>query len=166
MYCLSIEQINQISPYKVEAASDGNSLIFHTQYGLTYEVGFVEDYTFFDENAYQFFIVEKNGKRFLKDSLVRATVWAIVETFFQENCNVLLYVCDTSDGKQAIRDRLFEIWFYEYEKQQEYVHLAAKVESDAVYYFASVILRATHPQLDEIRNAFELFTEEMKDKLA
>ena len=34
MYCLSIEQINQISPYKVEAASDGNSLIFQTQYGL------------------------------------------------------------------------------------------------------------------------------------
>lgn len=43
MYCLSIEQINRISPYKVEIASDGNSLLFHTRYGLVYEVGFVED---------------------------------------------------------------------------------------------------------------------------
>lgn len=64
MYCLSIEQINQISPYKVEAASDGNSLIFHTQYGLTYEVGFVEDYTFFDENAYQFLLWRKMESAF------------------------------------------------------------------------------------------------------
>lgn len=83
MYCLSVEQINRISPYKVEIASDGNSLIFYTRYGLTYEVGFVEDYTFFDENTYQFFIVEKSGNRFLKDSLVKLTVWTIIEAFFK-----------------------------------------------------------------------------------
>lgn len=166
MYCLPIEQINRISPYKVEIASDGNSLIFHTRYGLTYEAGFVEDYTFFDENTYQFFIVEKNGNHVLKDSLVRKTVWAIVEVFFQENSNVLLYVCDTSDGRQATRDRLFDIWFHEYEKRGEYMHFTAKVESDSIYYFASVILKITHPQVDEIREAFELFTEEMKDKLS
>lgn len=166
MYCLSIEQINRISPYKVEIASDGNSLIFRTRYGLTYEVGFVEDYTFFDKDTYQFFIVEKNGNRFLKDVMVKETVWAIVEVFFQENSNVLLYVCDTSDGKQVIRDRLFDMWFYEYEKREEYVHFTAKVESDSIYYFASVILRTSHPQLKEIRGAFELFTEELKDKLS
>lgn len=166
MYSLSIERINCISPYKVEIADGGNSLIFHTQHGLTYEVGFVEDYTFFDENTYQFFIVEKNGSRFFKDVRVKETVWAIVEVFFQENKNVLLYVCDTSDGKQAIRDRLFEIWFYEYKKREEYAHFTAKVEADSVYYYASVILRVTHPQLNEIKNAFELFTEEMKDKLS
>lgn len=166
MYCLSVEQINRISPYKVEIASDGNSLIFYTRYGLTYEIGFVEDYTFFDENTYQFFIVEKSGNRFLKDSLVKLTVWTIIEAFFQENSNVLLYVCDTSDGKQAVRDRLFDIWFNEYERREEYMHFTAKVESDSVYYFASVILRATHPQLDEIREAFELFTEELKDKIS
>lgn len=166
MYCLSIEQINQISPYKVEIASEGNSLIFETPHGLTYEVGFVEDYTFFDENTYQFFIVEKNNKHFRKDSLVKQTVWAIIEIFFQANSHVLLYVCDTSDSRQAIRDRLFDLWFYEYEKQKEYMHLTAKVESDSVYYFASIILRVDHPQQNEIREAFELFTEEMKDKLS
>lgn len=166
MYSLSIERINRISPYQVEIASDGNSLVFHTHHGLTYEVGFVEDYTFFDENTYQFFIVEKNGNRFLKDVRVKETVWAIVEVFFQENKNVLLYVCDTSDGKQAVRDRLFEIWFHEYKKREEYAHFTAKVEADSIYYYASVILRTTHPQLNEIKNAFELFTEEMKDKLS
>lgn len=93
------------------------------RYGLVYEVGFVEDYTFFDKNTYQFFIVEKNGSRFLKDPLVKETVWAIIEVFFRENSNVLLYVCDTSDGRQASRDRLFDIWFYEYEKQEEYIYI-------------------------------------------
>lgn len=113
-----------------------------------------------------FFIVEKNGSRFLKDPLVKETVWAIIEVFFRENSNVLLYVCDTSDGRQASRDRLFDIWFYEYEKQEEYIHLTAKVESDSIYYFASVILKITHPHLDEIKEAFDVFTEDMKDKLS
>ena len=101
-----------------------------------------------------------------KDPLVKETVWAIIEVFFRENSNVLLYVCDTSDGRQASRDRLFDIWFYEYEKQEEYIHLTAKVESDSIYYFASVILKITHPHLDEIKEAFDVFTEDMKDKLS
>ena len=61
---------------------------------------------------------------------------------------------------------MFDIWFYEYEKQEEYIHLTAKVESDSIYYFASVILKITHPHLDEIKEAFDVFTEDMKDKLS
>lgn len=39
--------------YKVYINNNG-SLGFETQYGSVYEVGFVEDYTFMDENAFQF----------------------------------------------------------------------------------------------------------------
>lgn len=67
----------------------------------------MEDYTFFDKNTYQFFIVEKNGSRFLKDPLVKETVWAIIEVFFRENSNVLLYVCDTRMvGRLVVTDCL------------------------------------------------------------
>lgn len=52
---LPIERVNALSPYKVYINNNG-SLGFETQYGSVYEVGFVEDYTFMDENAFQFFI--------------------------------------------------------------------------------------------------------------
>ena len=51
---LPIERVNALSPYKVYINNNG-SLGFETQYGSVYEVGFVEDYTFMDENAFQFF---------------------------------------------------------------------------------------------------------------
>lgn len=50
---LPIERVNALSPYKVYINNNG-SLGFETQYGSVYEVGFVEDYTFMDENAFQF----------------------------------------------------------------------------------------------------------------
>ena len=57
---LSTKRINTFSPYKV-FLKDNGSLCFKTQSGSVYEVGFVEDYTFMDENAYQFFIMELEG---------------------------------------------------------------------------------------------------------
>lgn len=78
---LPIERVNALSPYKVYINNNG-SLGFETQYGSVYEVGFVEDYTFMDENAFQFFILESQGKHSVKDPLVRETIWVILETFF------------------------------------------------------------------------------------
>ena len=84
MIDLPIERVNALSPYKVYINNNG-SLGFETQYGSVYEVGFVEDYTFMDENAFQFFILESQGKHSVKDPLVRETIWVILETFFLEN---------------------------------------------------------------------------------
>ena len=88
---LPIERVNALSPYKVYINNNG-SLGFETQYGSVYEVGFVEDYTFMDENAFQFFILESQGKHSVKDPLVRETIWVILETFFLENNPVILYI--------------------------------------------------------------------------
>ena len=88
---LPIERVNALSPYKVYINNNG-SLGFETQYGSVYEVGFVEDYTFMDENAFQFFILESQGKHSVKDPLVRETIWVILETFFLEGNNLFLAV--------------------------------------------------------------------------
>ena len=81
---LPIERVNALSPYKFYINNNG-SLGFETQYGSVYEVGFVEDYTFMDENAFLFFILESQGKHSVKDPLVRETIGVILETFFLEN---------------------------------------------------------------------------------
>lgn len=98
-----------------------------------------------DENAYQFFILESQGKHSVKDPLVRKTIWAIMEIFFLENHPVVLYICDMSDGKQAIRNRLFSIWYYEYEQWVNFTFLSAKVEVESTDYYASVIVKNSNP---------------------
>ena len=92
MIDLPIERVNALSPYKVYINNNG-SLGFETQYGSVYEVGFVEDYTFMDENAFQFFILESQGKHSVKDPLVRETIWVILETFFLENNPDIFVIC-------------------------------------------------------------------------
>lgn len=164
MIDLPIERINALSPYKVYIQENG-SLGFETQHGSIYEVGFVEDYTFMDENAYQLFILESQGKHSVKDPLVRKTIWAIMEIFFLENNPVVLYICDMSDGKQAIRNRLFSMWYYEYEQWVNFTFLSAKVEVESTDYYASVIVKNSNPRLEDIKSSFNSFVESMKEKL-
>lgn len=118
-----------------------------------------------DENAYQFFILESQGKHSIKDPWVRDTIWAIIETFFSINNPVILYICDMSDGKQAIRNRLFAIWYYEYEQREKFTFLSTKVEVESVDYYASIIIKNSNPQLEDIKVSFNSFIENMKEKL-
>ena len=112
-----------------------------------------------DENAFQFFILESQGKHSVKDPLVRETIWVILETFFLENNPVILYICDMSDGKQAIRNRLFSMWYYEYEQRESFTFLSTKVEVESTDYYASVLVKNSNPQLEDIKVAFNSFIE-------
>lgn len=162
---LSLERINAFSPYKV-SLKDNGSLSFCTQYGSVYEVGFVEDYTFMDENAYQFFIIEVEGNHSAKDDLIRKTIWIIIETFFSENNPVVLYICDMSDGKQAVRNRLFSMWYHKYENKNNFTYLSTNVNIEETAYYASVIVKNSNPQLEEIKESFNIFIADLKEKLA
>lgn len=162
---ISVQQINASSPYKVTLMDNG-SLSFQTNYGVVYEVGFIEDYTFLEKDAYQFYILEKEGGHYVKDPLIRTTIGAIIENFFANNGAVMLYICDMSDGKQSLRNRLFSIWYGEYEKRDEYTFLTARLEVDGVDYYASVLTKNTNPQLAEIIDSFENFIENMREKLS
>ena len=119
-----------------------------------------------DENAYQFYIIEANGNHLVKVDLVRKTIWVIIETFFLNNNPVILYICDMSDGKQAIRNRLFSIWYHEYEYKNDFTFLSTQVEVESNAYYASVIIKNSNPQLTEIKEAFNVFVEDLKEKMS
>ena len=40
--------------------------------------------------------------------------------FFEQNNDVMLYITETGDKKQAFRDRLFVRWFNTYEHKDRY----------------------------------------------
>lgn len=61
--------------------------------------------------VYQFGISNPKGTKSPRDHKVRETILAIIEEFFNKNKAALLYICETGDGMQRMRSRLFQYWF-------------------------------------------------------
>ena len=77
---------------------------------------------------------------------------------------VSLYICDTSDGKEGSRNRLFLHWF---EKHAEPNRLTictahAQIEDEVVY--AAIIVDNRNPKVNEITADFEKTSSLLADK--
>lgn len=163
MLKLSIENINSHSPYRIQLSGDG-LFYFVTDEAQIYEVGFVEDHMITIDNAYQLFLIPKSGQNEYKDTKIQHTITAIIEEFFRFNDVLLDYICDTKDGRQAARSRLFTQWFNQYPYHHLFTLRAISVELDDVSYYASVIIRNTNPNYAECIAAIDAFEKEMKEK--
>lgn len=163
MLDLSINRINLTSPYKVENSGE-SSFVFVTDHGVKYEISFVIDYTLNIANSYQLCIDNVENRTQPRDIKVRDTIVEIIKEFFNSNEVSLLYICDTSDGRQKVRDRIFRMWFEETADRELYTIIPASIEVDGEEYFASLILRNNHPQYEAISSAFIKFKEDLMDK--
>lgn len=161
---ISIEAINERSPYKVIPAEE-DSFLFITKNGIKYSVGFVNDFSFLDEGVYQFFISNVEHKHDAEDADVFLTIKIVIEEFFAQNQAVMLYICDNMDDRQAYRDRLFRIWFNTYVENTSYTMYNDHVLVDNIRYFASILLRKDHPKHNEVIALFHDFVQSIPDKL-
>ena len=156
---LSAVSINTRSPYPVRT-ENGFSFLFTTDYGHLYEVGFLEDYTLGDNcNTYQFFISLHDNNHYPRDKKVFDTIVAILEEFFKNELVTLVFICDTFDGRQIYRNRLFSIWFNQYQHKDEYwLETKVLVVEDTQYYF-SIIAKRDMPFLHErLESLNQLYT--------
>lgn len=109
------------SPYKYTAVGSGfNSYFFTTIIDVVYEVKFVPSSDYF--NAYQDLGVEvfemiisiadnPSGGRLPSDERVAPTIFAIFEGFFLAQRHVIVFICDSTDGRGKARHRKFGHWF-------------------------------------------------------
>ena len=153
MINLSVNAINQRSPYKLEQTGD-ISFMFETKHGVVYSVGFMQDVSFFSEGVYQFYLINLSGKTIGGDDDISETVRVVIEEFFAQEEVVMLYICDTTDMRQEYRDRLFKAWFDTYIYNGSYTMYNACMTLDNVKYFSSIILRKDHPFHDNIISTF------------
>ena len=156
MVHISADAVNLHSSYKVKQESD-NVFSFKTKHGIVYTVGFVADVSFFDEGVYQFFIINESGHTSRADKEVFETVRVIIEEFFAQREPVMLYICDTTDKRQASRDRLFRIWFHTYIMNDAYSMYSEQMTIDNVRYFSCIILRKDHPMHNKVLSTFHDF---------
>ena len=85
---------------------------------------------------------------------MEATILAIVDEFFRSNLEVLLYMCDTSDGREESRHRLFLTWFEHYAEKQRFTICQAHAEIEGEGLFFCIVVDNRNPHLEAITTDF------------
>lgn len=153
MIRLSLDHINEQAPYYVMLSPKGN-YIFETERGIHYSASFEEDNPFGGCDTYQFIIDKIDRVRSPHDPKVEETILAIIYEFFSEKQNVLLYICDSSDGREANRNRLFLSWFEKHTQPGRFTICTANAIVEGQGFYAAIIVENTNPKLSDITEDF------------
>lgn len=148
--------------YKVWRERD--KYLFETDNRIVYVVSFDPYDGFAGFTAYWFNLANSSLKPSPNDPKVRATVICIIEEFFRLNPNILLYMCDTQNNQQVMRNRLFLRWFNGYEQRMRYSIHTAMVKDENVENYIALILQVSHPYHDEIVSYFESIIDLFNEK--
>lgn len=153
---VNLERYNSRSPYKAKKSQANDGFYeFVTDFGVRYSVGFMFDDLVLRHEVYQFIIANVNNKPSPNDDKVRQAVMLLIDEFFAENNTTLLYICETGDGKQAMRNRLFQHWFSQYERRGEFTFLSSSVvDEEKNVNYATLIIRNDNPQLTSVVQDF------------
>lgn len=151
---LDLSAVNSRAPYKVGRSPSGEGYSFFTDSGVQYNISFLPDDTMMEEMVYDFVIANVNHKKSYGDIKVRDTILTLLVEFFRLNNEVILYICETGDGKQAFRNRLFERWFSNYNKDGRFSIYTATVSDEGVVNYAAIILRNDNPKFASIVKEF------------
>lgn len=152
---LSVDTMNIQSPYLIRETEDPDYFDFFTKHKVHYSVGFMRDDSLMQSEAYHLIIVNVDNRPSPNDVAVRDTVLSVIEEFFDKNNVALLYICETGDGKQSFRSRLFERWFSAYRKKAYFTSMTSSVvDEEGITNYATIILRNDHPNFLAVVSEF------------
>ncbi|MBR1469022.1 MAG: hypothetical protein IJ605_02765 [Prevotella sp.] len=160
---LSLQRINEQSPYRV-VLTDLGDYLFSTTKGVVYSVSFREEFELGGCMSYQFSLTNVNDQHAAYDSQIRPTVVAIIDEFFAQNLDVLLYLCDTSDGREANRNRLFIRWFERSADPSRFTIRTASTTVEGQGFYAAIIVENRNPKLQAITDDFDATAEALTNK--
>lgn len=155
---LSLEQINAQSPYEVSYAPNGD-FVFATGFGIHYLISFETEEPVGGCNTFQFVIQKLENQRSPHDAKVEYAILAILDVFFKEHLDVLLYMCDDSDGREANRNRLFLSWFKKHADPNRFTIRTAGAIIEGKGFYAAIIIENRNPLLETIIADFENTTQ-------
>ena len=67
----------------------------------------------------------------------------------------MLYICETGDNKQSMRNRLFEYWFSGYKYKHLYTLMSSAVkDEEGMMNYATLIIRNDNPNMVKVITEF------------
>lgn len=168
-----MESENQRNLYKYTfVGGEFNSYYFTTIDNVIYEIKFVpstdllDAYADIDTDVFEMTIsVADNptGGRIPADPLSAPTIFAIFEDFFLPKRHAIVFICDSSDGRERAQYRKFGIWFYNKTRTTDEVAKIDRTITDGnEYILLSLIMSRRQPQLTRIIDIFMQLGEEGK----
>lgn len=152
---LSLDIINTSAPYEVYWHEKSRTYRFKSDSGVVLAIGFDDDDMIENAESYVFSIINVNKVPSPRDQKMRDTVLLIIEEFFNMNEAALLYICESGDGKQQMRSRLFEFWFSSYHMKDKFLLMPVSIEDmEGVENFAALIVRKDNPNILDIVTEF------------
>ena len=165
MIDFSLQHILQDSPYDITLSEEG--FIFHTDSGIHYRVSFdEEDIVLGGCRTYQLILQKVERAHAPHDPKIEETVLAIINEFFRSNQHVLLYVCDTSDGREGSRNRLFLRWFEHHSAHGRFTICTANATIEDEMVYIAIIVDNNNPQLQAITHDFDETAKALTNKPA
>lgn len=158
MIQLPLELINEQSPYEVSYAPNGD-FVFATNLGIHYLISFESEQPMGGCDTFQFVIQKLDKQRSPHDAKIEQAILAILNVFFSEHLDVLLYMCDDSDGREANRNRLFLTWFKKHAAPDRFTIRTASAIVEGKGFYAAIIVENRNPLLDTIIADFEMTAE-------
>lgn len=89
------------------------------------------------------------------DRRIERTVIDILLRFFQlQPDGIITFVCDSLDGSEYLRMRLFNQWYFKYNFQSDFSKLDYRGQLDEVKIFTSLVLRKDHAFHQNVSETF------------
>ena len=149
MIDLSLASINSFSQYPVSKTDEG-SYVFQTSKGIHYDISFEEDRAIGGCPTCQLILTKVEHIRSGYDPNVEPSILAIINEFFRSYLNVLLYICDTSDGRESNRYRLFLKWFEKHAEPNRFTIRTGKINIEEHELYITVIFENRNPLQSDI----------------
>lgn len=160
---LNLSRFNANNNYALIYVND-STYDFVTEQNVRYRIGFLDDESLQSCETYQFYISKLTPLHSIQDDKIKTTIIAAIEDFFEENKSVLLYMCDTADGRQELRSKLFYRWFSTAEQKSKYLCKGTRIVVEDTNFYAAIILRRDNPRLHDVEEEFDTTVRILSDK--
>ena len=161
--CLLSSSVN--SPLSMDESSaktmDNMSTLFGTTYNyLQDSIASDESYSFSLEfvDTYSFSIEPEDKRSHPMDRRIAITIAEILKRFFAVNTNAMIMVCDSTDGKEFKRRKLFDRWF-EHFSDDSILKYDASAPLSEYQLFISLYISKNNPNREKLLYAFSKLME-------
>ena len=146
---------NLLNPFEINEVEKFD-YTFVSRDGINYRVFFspLQDYYPELPNTYSFSIEPEDRTPHPFDRRIAMTVVAILERFFQNDENAMIMICDTLDGKERKRRKLFDRWFKMFNNGR-LIKMDAAGSVDQYELFLSIYFTKTNPNKEQLKVAFQ-----------